>query len=332
MEIPERFAHAHSRSSLGEPGDRWLRDLPALVADLSDRWEHHPRRRRSTSPTTTSREPAAATAPRPSSRSARPGKTASSAARSTRCASTAARAACRLLESDVERQAMLLERLRPGEMLREVAAEDDDAATRIGADVMRRLWRPAADLPDPGLFKPLAEWFDAPSRATAPTTAAPARSRPPSSNTPRPSSPTSSPPRPATCCCTATSTTTTSSPPSAAWLAIDPKGMLGDPGYEVGPFLLNPDIGTTGQEPRPARPPPRRLRRRAWLRPPPPARLGHRPRRPLRLLERRGPRPRLAGRHRRRRESDRRSMAGWRGCRRCASSSASTSATPGPSA
>jgi streptomycin 6-kinase len=26
----------------------------------------------------------------------------------------------------------------------------------------------------------------------------------------------------------------------APWLAIDPKGMLGDPGYEVGPFLLNP--------------------------------------------------------------------------------------------
>ena len=27
----------------------------------------------------------------------------------------------------------------------------------------------------------------------------------------------------------------------APWLAIDPKGMLGDPGYEIGPFLLNPD-------------------------------------------------------------------------------------------
>jgi streptomycin 6-kinase len=26
----------------------------------------------------------------------------------------------------------------------------------------------------------------------------------------------------------------------ADWLAIDPKGMLGDPGYEVGPFLCNP--------------------------------------------------------------------------------------------
>jgi len=27
----------------------------------------------------------------------------------------------------------------------------------------------------------------------------------------------------------------------APWLAIDPKGMVGDPGYEVGPFLLNPN-------------------------------------------------------------------------------------------
>jgi streptomycin 6-kinase len=25
------------------------------------------------------------------------------------------------------------------------------------------------------------------------------------------------------------------------WLTIDPKGMIGDAGYEVGPFLLNPD-------------------------------------------------------------------------------------------
>jgi streptomycin 6-kinase len=28
----------------------------------------------------------------------------------------------------------------------------------------------------------------------------------------------------------------------APWLAIDPKGMLGDPGYESGPFLLNPRL------------------------------------------------------------------------------------------
>jgi streptomycin 6-kinase len=35
----------------------------------------------------------------------------------------------------------------------------------------------------------------------------------------------------------------------APWLAIDPKGMAGDPGYEVGPFLLNPHWGGIEIEP-----------------------------------------------------------------------------------
>lgn len=48
----------------------------------------------------------------------------------------------RLLESDRERGAMLLERLAPGHPLDPAA--DDEAATRIAAGVMRQLWRPAA--------------------------------------------------------------------------------------------------------------------------------------------------------------------------------------------
>ena len=44
---------------------------------------------------------------------------------------------------------MLLERLHPGTMLLETAARDDDEATRIGAKVMQRLWRPKEQLPRP---------------------------------------------------------------------------------------------------------------------------------------------------------------------------------------
>jgi streptomycin 6-kinase len=49
----------------------------------------------------------------------------------------------RLLEHDAEAGAMLLERLRPGTTLAEVA--DDDEATRIAARVMHQLWIPAPE-------------------------------------------------------------------------------------------------------------------------------------------------------------------------------------------
>ena len=51
--------------------------------------------------------------------------------------------AARLLEADAELGALLVERLRPGTMLSQVAETDDDAATVIAAAVLRQLWRPA---------------------------------------------------------------------------------------------------------------------------------------------------------------------------------------------
>jgi streptomycin 6-kinase len=60
--------------------------------------------------------------------------------------------AVRLLEHDHSRRALLVERCEPGTQLWEVA--DDDEATRIGAVVMRRLWRPA---PEESPIRTLAE-------------------------------------------------------------------------------------------------------------------------------------------------------------------------------
>jgi len=58
------------------------------------------------------------------------------------------RGIARLLELDLDRGAMLLERLDPGVPLDTV--EDDEEAMSIAADVLRRLWRPApADHPFP---------------------------------------------------------------------------------------------------------------------------------------------------------------------------------------
>src|ERR1700730_8623636 len=45
--------------------------------------------------------------------------------------------ACRVLEADAERCAMLLERVAPGDMLAGLVRTDDDEATRIGARLLR---------------------------------------------------------------------------------------------------------------------------------------------------------------------------------------------------
>jgi streptomycin 6-kinase len=153
---------------------------------------------------------------------------------------------CRLLEADEPRYAMLLERLRPGEMLVELTRTDDEAATRIGAAVMRKLWRP---VPQGQPFRPIAEWFQAFDRHRA-TYGGPG-------------------PFPASILdrADALADELLASAPSqvllhgdfhhynvlsaqrAPWLAIDPKGMIGDPGYEVGPFLLNPDLNGAERQP-----------------------------------------------------------------------------------
>ncbi len=48
--------------------------------------------------------------------------------------------ACQLIDADEERGFLLLERLSPGVMLSTLA--DDDEATHIAAEVMKRIWRP----------------------------------------------------------------------------------------------------------------------------------------------------------------------------------------------
>jgi streptomycin 6-kinase len=66
------------------------------------------------------------------------------------------RGAAQLLAADPEVGALLLERLVPGTMLVEVAERDDDAATRIAADLLRQLWRPA---PEGHALRSLRSWF-----------------------------------------------------------------------------------------------------------------------------------------------------------------------------
>ena len=63
--------------------------------------------------------------------------------------------AARLLAADAARGGLLLERIAPGTMLAATANLDDDAATHVAAELLRELWRPAADAN--GLI-PLESW------------------------------------------------------------------------------------------------------------------------------------------------------------------------------
>jgi streptomycin 6-kinase len=143
-----------------------------------------------------------------------------------------------LLDCNRDKGVLLLERLQPGEMLSTLA--DDEAATTIGAEVMRKLWRPA---PIDHAFPTVADWAKGlehhrerfaggvgplPKRlfeeAEALFQELLAANESPMLlhgdlhhfNILRAQ--------------------------RQPWLAIDPKGLVGDPAYEVGAFLYNPDL------------------------------------------------------------------------------------------
>ncbi len=67
----------------------------------------------------------------------------------------AGQGACRLLEADAEAGMLLLERLQPGTIL--ATLEDDNKATEIAAEVMKRIQRP---VPAGDGFLSLRGWFD----------------------------------------------------------------------------------------------------------------------------------------------------------------------------
>lgn len=150
----------------------------------------------------------------------------------------AGRGSVRLLRADAARGALLLERLRPGTPLTALAADDPLEATRVAARVMRRLWRP----PPTGAraFPTVAQWAAGLARlrrAHAGGTG----------------------PLPADLVETAEAWFARLVPSMAApvllhgdlhpgnilratrepWLAIDPKGVVGEPAYEVGALLRN---------------------------------------------------------------------------------------------
>ncbi|HNF36447.1 MAG TPA: aminoglycoside phosphotransferase family protein, partial [Anaerolineales bacterium] len=142
--------------------------------------------------------------------------------------------ACQLLEHDEERGLLLLERLKPGKMLAKL--EDDEERTIIAAEVMSKLWR---EVSSDNKFIKLSDWFAGLKKI-------------------RPHFDGGTGPFPKKLLERVESFlpelfadtdvklmhgdfhhfNILSS--ERGWLVIDPKGVIGPVGYEVGPLMLNP--------------------------------------------------------------------------------------------
>jgi streptomycin 6-kinase len=160
--------------------------------------------------------------------------------------------AVRLLDADADNYMFLMERVRPGTML--VALEDDERRTHIACDVMTHLWRPAPE----GPLINLSEWFEGLkglrirfNGGTGPFSeqlVARAESLLPELF--------ADPNPPVLLHGDFHHFNILSS--ERGWLAIDPKGVIGPAGYEVGPLLMNPS-GDFLERPDPVRLTERRL-------------------------------------------------------------------------
>ena len=148
------------------------------------------------------------------------------------------RGAARLIDSDDERGALLLERLEPGTKLSELCETDDEGATDAAVGVMRSLRRPAPLAHD---FPTVADWgggfgghrarFDG---ANGPL---PARLFDEAETLFRELNDSAAEPALLHGDLHQGNIIAARREP---WLAIDPKGIVGEPAYEVGAMLRNP--------------------------------------------------------------------------------------------
>lgn len=228
--IPDAYA-AQIIAWQGERGHRWLEGLPALAAACAERWR------------LTLGPPLQPLSYNYVARAERADGAravlkiglpdAELAAEIAALRHFDARGCVRLLEGDAELGALLLERLEPGTP---IAALDDEQATRIAAQTLRQLWRPP---PDGHPFPTLARWTRGlddylerfPDAGPLPAALV----------------------RRAIALRDALVASTTREvvlhgdlhhdnilAGRGEWLAIDPKGVVGDPVYDTGPYQYNP--------------------------------------------------------------------------------------------
>lgn len=141
-----------------------------------------------------------------------------------------------LLDFDRDQGALLLERLQPGTMLSTLA--DDEEATIIATTVMRKLWRP---VPAAHTFPTVAEWAQGlqehRARFAGGVGPLPKRLFEEAEAQFRDLLAANEPAQLLHGDLHHFNILRAQRQP---WLALDPKGLVGDPAYEVGAFLYNP--------------------------------------------------------------------------------------------
>jgi len=243
--IPETFARDIILYH-GEDGERWMSQLPAILAACEERWKitigapfanlsfHYV-----ASATCADGSAVVVKASAP---------TGEFQQESEALRLFGGRGMAELLARDDASEVMLLEALQPGTLLASV--EDDEAATSIAAGVMRQFWRPVpADHPFPTVadwgrgFNRLREHYDGGCGPFPPRLLEQAETLF------------------ADLCASMDAPVLLHGDlhhdnilagQRLPWLAIDPKGLVGEPAYETGALLRNPLPGLL-QMPQPAR-------------------------------------------------------------------------------
>jgi streptomycin 6-kinase len=146
--------------------------------------------------------------------------------------------ACRLIDCDEERGFLLLERLQPGEMLSTM--EDDEEATHIAAELMLKIWRPIENVTLSDKFIRLSDWFDGLKRLRAMFNGGtgPLNEKLVARAEQSVRDFFAENHKPVLMHGDFHHSNLLLS--ERGWLVIDPKGVIGPAGYEVGPLLINP--------------------------------------------------------------------------------------------
>ncbi|WP_422771722.1 aminoglycoside phosphotransferase family protein [Plantactinospora sp. WMMC1484] len=220
----------------GAAGARWLAELPRALAELAADWELTVGEQYELSyhfvvaVTGADGRPAVLKLGVPSGESLRTEAAA--------LAAFAGQGAVRLLRADLDRGALLLERAEPGGRLRDLVPGRDDEATAVAARVLRRLAvPPPPDCPLPDLVG-YAVGFDGYLAAHGDGGPLPADLVRRAGGLMR------------ELCASAPGRVVLHGDlhhdnilcaEREPWLAIDPHGVVGDPGFEIGALLYNPE-------------------------------------------------------------------------------------------
>lgn len=219
-------------------GARWLEELPALLAEIAARWELTvgPPFELSYNYVAAARRADGSPAVLKLGVPCRELATEIDALRH-----YGGRGACRLLAADAVAGALLLECLLPGTTLVSLAEADDEAATRVAAQVMARLWAPP---PPEHRFPGVADWVAGLSEL-----------RPHFGGSTGPFAPAlidraeglfaellPTQATPVVLHGDLHHMNILAAGPDA-WRAIDPKGVIGEPAYEIGALIRNPIPG-----------------------------------------------------------------------------------------